>query len=264
MDEDMDERDAPDSLTPPINSDVPRIGTCGFRTSQENYARMLSSVEVQHTFYQPPTIKTLECWRSAMPQDFEFTLKAWQLITHDGSSPTYRRLRKPLPEKESSSVGSFRWTSIVKDAWQTTLQSAKALNARTVLFQCPAKFEPTSVNIRRMTRFFGEVDRQGLNFAWEPRGPEWTDKIISSLCADLRLWHAVDPFTRRTVTPDHCYFRMHGRVRWRYSYDETELEDLATLLPAGRQAYVFFNNVSMIDDAQTYQRIVRGLGGRSE
>ena len=35
------------------------IGTCGFHVTKEKYAELLSSVEVQHTFYQPPQIKTL-------------------------------------------------------------------------------------------------------------------------------------------------------------------------------------------------------------
>ena len=59
-----------------------QIGTCGFRSTKEEYAETLACVEVQHTFYQPPMVKTLERWRATMPEQFEFTLKAWQLITH--------------------------------------------------------------------------------------------------------------------------------------------------------------------------------------
>jgi uncharacterized protein YecE (DUF72 family) len=70
------------------------IGTCGFRGNKIEYAELLSCVEIQHTFYQPPQIKTLERWRVEMPNDFEFTLKAWQLITHEAKSPTYKRLKK--------------------------------------------------------------------------------------------------------------------------------------------------------------------------
>jgi uncharacterized protein YecE (DUF72 family) len=63
-----------------------KIGTCGFRATKEEYARQLRAVEVQHTFYQPPQIKTLERWRTSVPDDFEFALKAWQLITHAAKS----------------------------------------------------------------------------------------------------------------------------------------------------------------------------------
>lgn len=232
-----------------------RIGTCGFRTTKEAYAARLSTVEIQHTFYQPPMVKTLESWREQMPDGFEFTLKAWQLITHESSSPTYKRLRRTLTEKELADAGAFRWKPIVKEAWNVTLESARALNARTVLFQCPAKFEPTKQNIKNFEKFFAGVDRGNLNFAWEPRGPAWSDETIKNLCTDLNLWHAVDPFARNTVTPDRCYFRLHGRIRWRYQYEDSELEELAAMIPSDKLAYVFFNNITMLDDAERFQRI---------
>ena len=234
-----------------------KIGTCGFRRSKEEYVKSLSTVEIQHTFYQPPQVSTLEKWREAMPDNFEFTLKAWQLITHEGTSPTYKRLRKPLEEKVLKEAGFFRNSGAVNEAWERTLASAQALNARTVLFQCPVKFEPTRTNISRMTKFFSKAERASLNFAWEPRGPAWTDAIVKKLCTDLDLWHTVDPFARNTVTPEKCYFRLHGRVRWRYQYEDSELEELATLLPPDKLSYVFFNNITMTDDAIRFAEIIR-------
>jgi hypothetical protein len=47
---------------------------------------ILPAVEVQHTFYQSPQISTLKKWPKEAPPDFEFTLKAWQLITHTATS----------------------------------------------------------------------------------------------------------------------------------------------------------------------------------
>src|SRR5688500_8961819 len=114
------------------------IGTCGYgKTKRDEYTQIFPAVEIQHTFYQPPQIKTLEKWRAEVPADFEFTLKAWQLITHESSSPTFRRLRRKLTEKELDEAGFFKPTEIVKEALETTLACAKALKARTILFQCP-------------------------------------------------------------------------------------------------------------------------------
>jgi uncharacterized protein YecE (DUF72 family) len=236
-----------------------KIGTCGFRITKEAYTRRLSTVEVQHTFYQPPLAATLKRWRSEVPADFEFTLKAWQLITHESTSPTYKRLRRKLNEKELAEAGAFKNSRIVKEAWATTLESAKALEARTVLFQCPAKFEPTRSNIKNLEQFFSTVDRGGLNFAWEPRGGAWDDGTIANLCHELGLWHVVDPFTRTTVTPDRCYFRLHGRVRWRYQYEDAELEELAGMLHPLGPAYVLFNNITMTEDAERLQRILKNI-----
>jgi uncharacterized protein YecE (DUF72 family) len=62
------------------------------------------------------------------------------------------------------------------------------------------------------------------------------------ICADLNLWHAVDPFAQRTETPDKCYFRLHGRKGWRYRYEDGELTELALMLKKSKNACVFFNN----------------------
>jgi uncharacterized protein YecE (DUF72 family) len=201
-------------------------------------------------------VKTLEGWRAEMPKGFEFTLKAWQFITHEGASPTYKRLKRELTEKEQKEVGAFKPTETVDYGWQVTLESAKALNARTILFQCPAKFVQSATNIKNIRKFFKKIERGKMNFAWEPRGKTWDTKTIEKICRDLDLWHCVDPFFNRTVTPDRCYYRLHGIKRWRYKYEQGELEELVSLLPPENLAYVFFNNNEMFDDAKRFRRIV--------
>ncbi|MFN2393023.1 MAG: DUF72 domain-containing protein [Pyrinomonadaceae bacterium] len=233
-----------------------KIGTCGFRVNKERYSEILSCVEIQHTFYQPPQIKTLERWREEVPADFEFAVKAWQLITHEAKSPTYKRLKKKLSETEKAEAGYFKPTEIVREAWQTTLACAKALRAKTVLFQCPASFKPTRENIANLEIFFTSIKRGKLNFGWEPRGA-WDDATVKSICKDLKLWHVVDPFDKITVTPENCYYRLHGRTGWRYKYEESELEELAEMLPKRKLSYVFFNNIEMIEDALTFQKIIK-------
>lgn len=236
-----------------------RIGTCGFgRTPKEKYFELFKSIEIQHTFYQPPQIKTLESWQAQAPEGFEFTLKVWQLVTHRYNNQTYKRLKRELTEAEKEEVGFFRPTPIVQEGWETTFASAKALQAKTVLFQCPASLKPTIENLKNMRDFFLNLDREGLNLCWEPRG-EWEDTIIKDICEEFGLWHAVDPFARRTVTPDRCYFRLHGREGWRYKYEDDELEELAAMLPDDNVSYVFFNNREMVTDAKNFEQIVIDL-----
>jgi len=232
-----------------------RIGCSGFRSSRESYYELLDSVEVQHTFYQPPQVATLKRWREEAPPDFEFAVKAWQLITHTSSSPTQRRLKRQLTDEEKEGAGSFRPSAIVREAWDVTRECASALKARAVLFQCPASFKPYADNVENMRAFFREVGRGRLSFCWEPRG-DWPRALVKELCDELDLWHVVDPFKERTVTPRRCYFRLHGRRGWRYKYEDAELEELYTMLPKGARSYVFFNNVEMRDDARRFREIV--------
>lgn len=238
-------------MTSPVN-----IGTCGFGRTKGEYFDVLDCVEIQHTFYQPPQVKTLEKWRSEAPTGFEFTLKAWQLITHEAKSPTYKRLKRKLTETELADTGYFKPTPIVREAWEVTLASARALNGKTVLLQCPASFRSTTENIENFRLFMSTIDRGGLNIAWEPRG-KWPVELVGDLCRELDVWHAVDPFEKPSATRDRCYFRLHGRGGWRYKYDEGELEELASMLPRDAPSYVFFNNREMLDDALRFQRIVQ-------
>lgn len=232
-----------------------KIGTSGFRLPQAEYVQLLSCVEVQHSFYQPPQLSTLERWRKETPVEFEFTVKAWQLITHEAKSPTYKRLKRKLTEAERIEAGYFKPTSIVQEAWETTLSCAKTLKATTILFQCPASFRQSKQNIANMEKFFSGVEREKINFCWEPRG-DWDSGVVKRICQDLELWHVIDPFVGRTVTPERCYFRLHGRKGWRYKYEEDELSELAVMLAKNKTSYVFFNNIHMTEDALRFKEII--------
>lgn len=123
-----------------------RIGCCGFPVSRKRYYSTFDVVEVQKTFYEPPQLKTVQRWRDSAPEGFEFTLKAWQLITHTPKSPTYRRLRTPVPAGREGNFGSFKPTDEVFEAWRRTREIATLLRTRVVVFQCPASFAPTDGN----------------------------------------------------------------------------------------------------------------------
>jgi uncharacterized protein YecE (DUF72 family) len=231
-----------------------KIGCCGFRLSRAEYFSRFKVVEVQQTFYQPPKLETLRGWRADAPAGFEFTLKAWQLITHDGASPTYRRMKRELTETEREECGAFRPTKIVREAWATTRECAEALGATRILFQCPARFKPTDVNVANLRNFFSSVEREKFIFLWEPRG-EWSRELVRELCRELDLTHVVDPLVERTATPERCYFRLHVRRGGRNRYEDEELSELYTMLPRASTSYVLFNNVRMVDDATRFQRL---------
>ncbi|MET1127893.1 MAG: DUF72 domain-containing protein, partial [Thermoproteota archaeon] len=63
-------------------------GCCGFPLSRKRYFERFNVVEVQQTFYDPPSADTLRRWREEAPKGFVFTVKAWQAVTHPSSSPT--------------------------------------------------------------------------------------------------------------------------------------------------------------------------------
>jgi uncharacterized protein YecE (DUF72 family) len=234
-----------------------KTGCCGFPVVKEKYAGRFPFVEVQQTFYQPPKISTLQNWRALVPDDFEFTLKAWQIITHTAKSPTYRRLKTKLTEEQYVQCGAFQNTPIVQCAWETTRACAKALSAGLVLFQCPASFTTTPKNIEQMRVFFNSIERGNLKMLWEPRG-NWPDDLVLSLCRELNLIHVVDPFLSRSVTTDLIYLRLHGGKDFKHVFSDEELQTVARLIPADKPAYILFNNINMWDDARRFQLLMGG------
>jgi len=233
-----------------------KVGCCGFPLAKPKYAELFSAVEVQQTFYQPPRVATLQRWRAEAPAAFEFTLKAWQLITHPATSPTYRRLTIDLPGSELHECGGFQPTGTVQMAWLTTLACAAALSANCVLFQCPASFTPGEQNVANLRRFFSRIERRNLRMLWEPRGP-WSDTLIQMLCHELDLVHVVDPFQHPTVTRHFIYYRLHGGKDYQHHFDSSELRRIHAAIPSGASTYVMFNNVSMLEDALRFQELLR-------
>ncbi len=249
-----------------------KIGCCGFSVAKARYYDHFDVVELQQTFYQPPALKTAEKWRTEAPENFKFTLKAWQLITHEPSSPTYRRLRIDIPERKKKNYGSFRPTKEVLSAWQKTDEIATALGTKIIIFQCPASFTPTDEHVDNLRKFFDSIDRKDYIFAWEPRG-EWSEEAIKNLCADLNLVHCVDPYKCDPVhTPIPSfkrgergvfYFRLHGKGGARYRFTIDDLLWLNEKI-SGRggerlfaPTYVMFNNIYMFNDAIHFKEIIK-------
>ena len=107
-----------------------------------------------------------------------------------------------------------------------------------------------------MRRFFAEIGRtDGIRYLWEPRGP-WPDELIVSLCSDLGLTHAVDPFVRPSLTPDLTYWRLHGNGSHYASYTDAELDQLRRWLPTSGEAYVMFNNIPRPGDAKRFMALL--------
>ncbi|MCS7090778.1 MAG: DUF72 domain-containing protein [Verrucomicrobiota bacterium] len=230
-----------------LGAHVLKVGCCGFAGRQSDYFQTFRLVEIQQTFYEPPRVETARRWRAMAPPDFEFTLKAWQLITHTPESPTYRRLRMPLGPEQRRQCGHFQDSPIVHTAWVRTVEVARALQATRIIFQCPARFTPTVDHVRQLQRFFRSVDRAGLDLVWEPRGM-WPTDLVRDLCVELGLTHAVDPFRGPCLAGEVPYYRLHGIGGYAHRFRDEELDELKGRVGRG-PAYVLFNNVSMKEDA---------------
>ena len=239
-----------------------KVGLCGFTISMQAYQLHFPVVEVQSTFYEPPRNAVMVKWLASTPS-LEYTMKVWQLVTHAASSPTYRRMKRAL--NPGDQPGFFRDSPGVEEGWVRSVECANLLSATAMLFQCPASFQPGVENVGRMRKFFDRIDRPRARLLWEPRGSQWVAErsLALSLCRDLDLVCVVDPFVTPPELGQAVYWRLHGIGSARHSYTDAQLKQLRHMLldasPPG-SAYVLFNNLPRVGDAERFSRLLLGSG----
>ncbi len=231
-----------------------KIGCSGFQEARTKYFNEFNLVEIQQTFFQPPPIPTVRKWQIQSPQGFEFTIKAWQLITHESNNTSYQNLREKLPARTLTGCGLFKPTRIVFDAWLRTKAVAAALNARIVVFQTSRNFFPTPINIQNMRNFFHQIDRQGISCVWEPAN-RWPINLVQQLCNELQLSYTGEPTSLNPVSLGPIrYFRLKGKNGFRSRYTENDFKFLHKLDNNGKNCYFVFNNGSMLFDARNFSK----------
>ena len=111
------------------------------------YAQHFKTTEINNTFYRLPSRKTTEGWYETVPQDFSFTLKLTQKITH------IRRLKAA-----DSEMNAF-------------LEGAAGLmeKAGPILVQLPPNFKK---DISVLQEFLGNYAKKGI-LAFEFRNASW-------------------------------------------------------------------------------------------
>jgi len=251
-----------------------KVGCCGwgfYKGGLKAYMKKFPLVEVQQTFYKLPMVKTAERWRAEAPKDFEFTVKAFQAITHPPTSPTWRRAGIKPTEAQKDKYGWLRPTRENFEAWRRTKEICDALHARVCVIQCPPNFKCTEENAENMRKFFSKIDRGKLALAWEPRG-DWKEHPdeIAELCDELGLIHVVD-LMRREPLSEHpiAYIRLHGlnprEYDYDYDYSPTELRQLTAKIRAlarkHGETYILFNNYEMFKNATQLMKSLRSDGG---
>jgi|SRR5579862_2342388 len=172
----------------------------------EYYATRLNSVEVNYTFRSLPSAATVSSWLASTPDDFRFSFKAPQRITH---ILRLKNCAEPL-ERFAHSI------SAVSDAGRLGV----------ILFQLPPNMK---ADAERLSAFLGEARPMGLRIAFEFRHESWFAEPIYTLLRDhsaaLCVAESDDLSTPDQVTaPFTCY-----RLR-RTDYSSADLEAIVTKL----------------------------------
>lgn len=227
------------------------VGCCGFGRDTEEYFQRFATVEYQQSFLYPPKAKVLSRLQRLAPEGFVFVVRAWQLITHEPTSPGYSRLPEPLTGGPGA-YGHFRDSQHVRDAYRQTFEVAEALGAEAIFFETPTSFTPTTQNRRAMASFFERIERGQRLMIWDPRGV-WSGGEIARICSDLQLIPCQDPFVQGApkgteVPRSVAYLRLRGLGGAQHLSDD----QLAWLVEMSRpydRAFYIFQTVEMLKDA---------------
>ena len=119
------------------------------------YGERLPSVEINNTFYRSPKKEMVESWAAAVPENFRFSLKAPQKITHI---------------KRLSNAG---------DETDYFMNTARTMGGKlgVVLFQCPPNFRK---DLTRLQVFLKALPAD-VRCAFEFRHETWFDDDVFSL-----------------------------------------------------------------------------------
>lgn len=207
------------------------------------YSRYFNTVEVNSTFYRPCTPKMAEGWVRRTPDDFEFTVKAWQQFTH----------------------GKRLWVAGDADGFKAGIAPlAEAQKLGCLLFQFPASFKASEEHIEGLQRLLEHFEAYPK--AVELRHRSWGEHL--QLLENFNATPAFidEPKFHTSIRQEMeafggiLYLRFHGRQfekwwrhehrneRYDYLYTPEELQPYTvrlkeTALEKGiKRAYTFFNN----------------------
>ncbi len=176
-------------------------------------ARYLDCVEVNSSFYKPPTAAVAENWIRAVKSfpAFRFLAKAWQRFTHERDQP---------------------WTAA---DWNLMIDGLKPIHDAgrldAILFQFPWSFVHSRENLNWLQEiaegFAGwpiAVEVRHDSWAREEM-PDWFQVRGITVCNidQPQLEHCLP--TASTVTSDMGYFRLHGRNAKNWFEEEKEYGD---------------------------------------
>ena len=255
----------------------------GATTAEERlkfYATQFPIVEVDSTYYFPPSERNAVLWLERTPKDFVFNIKAYSLLTNHPTKvdSLYKDVKEALPSELEGKRNVYRDklpSELVDEVWQRfrdalmPLHSAGKLGA--VLFQFPQWF----VIGRPAKRYLEEVKarlpdyRVAVEFRnklWmEERNQEETLSLLSELdlpfvCVDMpQGFDTSIPPVAAVTSKELAMVRFHGRDpmawstkagtaadRFRYDYSAKELQEwtskIESLAGQSRETHVLMNN----------------------
>jgi len=235
------------------------------------YSDHFPLVEVDSTYYFPPSEKNSELWVSRTPEDFTFNIKAFSLLTQHPTKA--EALYKDLehPDKRSLYPKDLK-PEVIDEVWDRFLSALEPLHKAGKLGVLLFQFPPWFTIARKNKDYVLECVKRAapMNIAVEFRNKTWMtednrDESLEFLeghdvpyvCVDMPqgFKSSIPPVV--AATSDLAMIRFHGhndaewesgsvQRRFKYLYSNKELEEWAPkvqeLADDAKQTHVLMNN----------------------
>jgi uncharacterized protein YecE (DUF72 family) len=218
------------------------------------YTSVFDTAEINSTFYRMPTEGMVLGWLRHTPDDFVFTAKVPQTVTHD------------------------KWMELgrgAKDDLDAYLKVMAPLNdagkLRCLLLQLRPKmtFEPKTL------RPFLEALDPAFRFALEPRNHSWLVPEALEVLKEFKVAYTIvdEPLLPPDahITADFAYIRWHGRGKatwydYRYSHEQllAWVPKVQEALNGGKEVWGYFNNHFHGNAPENCLEILEMLGALTE
>jgi len=242
------------------------------------YASRFPIVEVDSTYYFPPSPQLSRSWVQRTPNDFVMNVKAYSLLTGHPTRPAslWRDLRDELPADVAAKRNLYPHhleADALDEVWSRFVDALRPLvragKLGAVLMQYPPWFVPKRENRDEIARMRERMD--DLPVCVELRSPTWfrsRDRARTlDLLRDLRLSLVIVdapktsklPTVLEVTTGDLAVVRFHGRAddtwsartataaeRFNYLYSKQQLrpwaKKLERLATEAHEVHALMNN----------------------
>jgi len=212
------------------------------------YSALFNSIEINSSFYKIPQAATLRKWAGLVPDEFRFTFKLWQGITHQ-------------KELQYSIEDINRFMDVI---------DAVDHKKGALLVQFPPSIREG--HFLQMSRLLHDIRATAGDWdvAVEFRHPSLYTDHIDQLLTNLQMTMVIHDLPalaapHESLDVPFVYLRFHGpNGGYRGSYDDDVLSDYTTMISewhnADKRVYVYFNNTmgAAVSDLQRLNKLFTG------
>jgi len=188
------------------------VGMPGLQGDIEKYQRRFDIVELRPVDTSLPRTATLRKWRKAVPPTFVFSVVLPRVVG------------QLAPGKE------------LDEAFEASLEVARAVEARCIVLQTPPTVRPTALNRKRLAALFERIPPEGTVRCWEPLGM-WERAEMLELSRSMGVVLVLDAAREQPPRGPFAYTRLRA-LGSSAALGASTIERVADRLRRKREAFV--------------------------